>query len=598
MVFCPVDVRTGIQIALTESRSVVCFVRNDTEESQRWEHDLEEDESIAAPLRDKAVLLRIQAGSQEAAWLSSFCAVEQVPSLIVIENGQPRELLAPGLSMDESKALLLAALKDTKPSPAPQQTMGTKTKSQEDTGSASSVPPASTPSTAASSSTATPSAASSSTELAGSPSATPAFTPINESSSSTAASSSTELAGPPSTTTASDQPRSASSAEPAHPTSFTNTVSSQPRSARAESKRPATEDAPSLTDSQSPTTPANSTKPTQTPSSTNNTSHQPLSARAASKRPITEPAPSPTDPQSSTPTAASSEAPSTTTNTATATATQTYAQQQRKRVQDARSERERILRLVEADKAQRRQKAETQRRLHQEAISSQNPTPDSDTKPLFSIGASSCALQVRLLTGTTLRNHFPDPHESTLRSAVRPWIDSSRTDGDEPYTFKEIKSPLPNRAIEITEEDQSLAELGLTPNATLVMVPVARAGKVAAAYDRSLAREPWGRWAFGVLIRTVAGVLGSVANLVGLGEPPESFASNSAGAATTDGSSTGVKIRTLHDAPPETETERAAREAKGLSRDRQFYNGNQLNFEPRKDKKHGPGGSADDEGSQ
>ncbi|MBE7182344.1 MAG: hypothetical protein INR71_14265, partial [Terriglobus roseus] len=46
-------------------------------------------------------MLRIQAGSQEAGFLAAFCPVDNVPSLVLIENGQLKERIVVGVEKDE-----------------------------------------------------------------------------------------------------------------------------------------------------------------------------------------------------------------------------------------------------------------------------------------------------------------------------------------------------------------------------------------------------------------------------------------------------------------------------------------------------------------
>jgi hypothetical protein len=47
------------------------------------------------------VLLRLEAGSTEAGFLSAFCPIEKAPSFIVIQNGQLREQIVSGVSHEE-----------------------------------------------------------------------------------------------------------------------------------------------------------------------------------------------------------------------------------------------------------------------------------------------------------------------------------------------------------------------------------------------------------------------------------------------------------------------------------------------------------------
>ena len=179
-----------------------------------------------------------------------------------------------------------------------------------------------------------------------------------------------------------------------------------------------------------------------------------------------------------------------------------------------------------------------------------------------------CAIQVRLLDGSTIRSRFhPD---QTLRLHVRPWVDEQRPDGDAPYTFKQILAPKPARAITISEEEESLQSLGLTPSATLVMVPVQ--GSIAAygiggpgLLSRGLSAG------YGLVTGGVEMVTGALGTFLGVGQTTAASASADGGhsqqvpPSTTAGraAGAGLNVRTLRD-------QRAARD------DHQLYNGNQV----------------------
>ncbi len=150
-----------------------------------------------------------------------------------------------------------------------------------------------------------------------------------------------------------------------------------------------------------------------------------------------------------------------------------YAQQQRKRKLEAKAERERILREIENDKAARKEREAQRRALARaEAADAEKDAKPIDVKPPRNWAASAqrCSLQIRLFNGFTIREKF-EPQQ-TLSKDIRPWIAEQRTDGDSPYTLKQIVTPLPSRTITISEEEQSLQSLGLMPSATLVMVPI------------------------------------------------------------------------------------------------------------------------------
>ena len=258
-----------------------------------------------------------------------------------------------------------------------------------------------------------------------------------------------------------------------------------------------------------------------------------------------------------------------------------YAQQQRKRQQDARQERDRIMRQIEADKADRREREERRRALARaEAEGGSSDGADGlvdrqlssedarrHTSPRLS-SSKDCAVQVRLLDGSTIRSRFPSNH--TLRTHVRAWVDEQRSDGDVPYTFKQILAPKPNRAITISEEEESLQGLGLTPSATLVMAPVQ--GSIAAygsggpgLLSRGLAAG-YGLVSGGVGM--VTGTLGAVLGVGQVAQPagagPASSPGDSRGSnATPPSTGGGINVRTLRD-------QQVPRE------DHQFYNGNQV----------------------
>ena len=269
-----------------------------------------------------------------------------------------------------------------------------------------------------------------------------------------------------------------------------------------------------------------------------------------------------------------------------------FAQQQRKRQQEAKLERERILKEIENDKIARREREERRKAL---AISEGEGNDGAEglvdrqlwsemTAP-GSISSEDCAMQVRLFDGSTIRSRFPS--NQTLRTHVRDWVDGQRSDGDSPYTFRQILAPMPNRAITISEEDESLQSLDLTPSATLVMVPVQGYIPAYAAGPGLVSRGILTSYnALSAGARTVTGALGT---FLGVGQPAattlEQGTQGNSGAVARD-SGQGVNIRTLRD----------QREGQD---DQQFYNGNhvsklvdndllrvltgKLNFEPRRD---------------
>lgn len=250
-----------------------------------------------------------------------------------------------------------------------------------------------------------------------------------------------------------------------------------------------------------------------------------------------------------------------------------YAAQQRKQQQEAKLERERILRQIEHNKSERKTKEERRKaiakaeaeetdgvgRLVDQQLASELTSPSSKK----SVG---CAVQVRLFDGSTIRGRFPS--DQTLRGNVRPWIDQTKSD-DVPYTFKQILTPMPNRTLTISEEEGSLQSLGFSPSATLVIIPVQG---YTVAYSEGQGIVSKGASAGYNVISAGAGfVTGVFGTFLGLGratapgELPNTHNATMQGNAEEDtaGTGSGTKIRTLRDQPSNRD-------------DQQLYNGNQV----------------------
>lgn len=167
-----------------------------------------------------------------------------------------------------------------------------------------------------------------------------------------------------------------------------------------------------------------------------------------------------------------------------------YAQMLRRKKQDEKDERQRILRRIEDDKKERREREaqEKQARLLLAATEPDAPAAaaasNRQAEPPIQLrsrgGGPTCNLQVRLFDGSTIRGRFS--RDDTLGHHVRMWVDDNRTDGDGPFTFRILLTPLPNKVVEPGEESETLGDLGLAPSATLVLVPVIR---VASAYAQN-----------------------------------------------------------------------------------------------------------------
>lgn len=231
---------------------------------------------------------------------------------------------------------------------------------------------------------------------------------------------------------------------------------------------------------------------------------------------------------------------------------------------EQREERERIRNQIRKDQEARKQRAAEEKTKSSAASSAGGAR--AKQQPL------QYRLQIRLFDGSSVRNSFPP--SATIRKDVRPWLESQRSDGAEPYNLKHILTPLPNRTISVSEEERTLEELELGPTASLVMVPVpsyieayAPTGVVNSLPGRVVSSG------YGLVSGVVGGVAGMVGGFLGYGSASNqanttTSNSNSQQSATTPTASTtrtrsggGINIRTIHDQRNERDQN-------------EFYNGN------------------------
>ncbi|PSR83852.1 hypothetical protein BD289DRAFT_500788 [Coniella lustricola] len=466
MVFFTGSLQEGISTALQQSKLVVCFVTDNEAESQTWESEFLTDEAIAPQLASDAVVLRLEAGSQEASYLAAIFPLPKTPTLVIIRNGELKEYVSAGTHKEDFVRRVGNAF--VSPTAAPN-----------------------------------------------------AATPV---ASSVPASS----AAPPA-----DTPSSTGQNTPGSSTSDNSPISDADRQRKGKGKIPASEGA----------------------------QQQPAADAKAGQRDAAKHA----------------------------------SQQNAERKAKAREERARVLKLIADDKAERKARDEERRQerelARRAAAGEEEEEVEGPSSQMAGVGvgaaASSsvagkqhgrCALQVRLFDGSTIRARFPS--DATLSTEVRQWIDEARTDETDPYTFKVILTPLPNRSIDLaTEEEQSLEQLGLTPSATLVLAPV---DKHSEAYTTltNTSRNPISRLLAAMLtfilniLSGIAGALGGLGSSGGSGGggAARSNAGNDAQGqqATTSGRDAGGRIKGFRDAD-------------ARRKDHQFYNGNSLSFEPRKD---------------
>ncbi|KAI1323948.1 hypothetical protein F5Y16DRAFT_382362 [Xylariaceae sp. FL0255] len=250
---------------------------------------------------------------------------------------------------------------------------------------------------------------------------------------------------------------------------------------------------------------------------------------------------------------------------------QTHANKIKQQKQQAADDRKRVLQRIEDDKRARKEREAEERKarqlLHaQPELGADSPSTSIPlTQRLPKAGSGDhCNLQVRLLDGSTIRSRFPS--DKTLNREVRKWIDEERTDGDAPYSFRVVLTPLPNKVIQPEEEIKSLSSLGLAPSATLVLIPT-RFSRAYANAGGAVARglNPI-VGVFSTLYGAILASLGGIFAMLfgGQQQRPEAIPMQNLRAARES------RIRGIHD-------------DNNRQRDPQLYNGNSLNFEPRHD---------------
>ncbi|KAJ2894016.1 hypothetical protein MKZ38_008018 [Zalerion maritima] len=159
-----------------------------------------------------------------------------------------------------------------------------------------------------------------------------------------------------------------------------------------------------------------------------------------------------------------------------------YRDEVLKQKAEVEKERKRILAQIETDKANRRER-EKARKLNREqlkkkeageaAVENEKKEKQKRLIGVAAEGGKTCALQIRLLDGGLIRARFGGA--STLKDDVRPWVDRNiiekrMQNHPLPYKLKMILTPKPNITFSPDDEKKPLIELGMAPTATLVIV--------------------------------------------------------------------------------------------------------------------------------
>ncbi|OCL02762.1 hypothetical protein AOQ84DRAFT_169837 [Glonium stellatum] len=498
------DLQSGIALAIQQAKLVACFVRDDSPESSTWEDEWLQDDLLSTLLTQTAVLLRIQAGSLEAGFLSAFCPISKIPALVVIHNGQLREHLVSGTSREEFTSRLRVVLGGDEAKGIMQTQVSI------------------------------PSEASASAS-AGVPDNPEAHATLNSGSSTPASSAASSTSTPSARVQAllTDRARRLEADK-----QLKEEAEKAARSAKAKGKQKAVEEELEA-------------------AGVSSTKSQQLSAAA----------------------------------------------QARKKKQDDRAELKRIQARIEADKQERKAREDARRavaaeeaeRRRQEQAELVEAEAQATSAKKAAVSSKNVHLNVRLFDGSTIRAYFP--RTSTLQDDVRVWVDKELSShagmpssSPPPYTFKHILSPLPSHTLSASDEAAALENIDLAPSATLILVSVQGFTE---AYSNA------GGGVIGTLYGGVTGVVsgavglvsgglgllgGALQSVTGYGAQPAQQGRDDLGEGRQVGSEPGpsaaasIRVRTLAD--------QRVKEQQDLDRDpnsRQYYNGNQLNFEPNED---------------
>ncbi|OQD80839.1 hypothetical protein PENANT_c031G06193 [Penicillium antarcticum] len=174
-------------------------------------------------------------------------------------------------------------------------------------------------------------------------------------------------------------------------------------------------------------------------------------------------------------------------------------------------------------------------------------------------------LQVRLFDGSSVRSSFK-PTQS-IRNDVRPWLDQQMEGDNRPYNLKHILNPLPSETLSVTQESQTLQNLGIGSTANLVMVPVSTYTE---AYSAAGSLPVRGISAvYNIASSAASTATGLVGSFLGYGA---STPANDAAPSTSSSPAPGSNPRTRNTGP----NIRTLRDQQNERKDSQLYNGNQV----------------------
>lgn len=565
------NLQAAIGKALQESKALLCFVSDESDETKRWEAALL-NQGIRHRLQSSTVLLRLQAGSQQADFLNSVCPISGKPAIVIIHNAQVVVNYQNGQTTFET-------LQEELHSRYGQPEDGDHPTAESTTSSRAHIelPP-------------------SEGRMRLPDNAYDRFRKLTAQYTSAGIKGKALLSAQlrllevlkidvVTAAVADIKQQLESISEPSLPDEVLERLLNTPASRLQFNSTPV--DRPPLSSQDTPSSSTLQTGADDTLSQPVQSTNSAASAPSASQ-------PSETNPLANSSGQSSSESGSSDSRNSQRAQ---YVADQKLREDAERVERIRIKVQKNAENNTRRRAemaaANEQRRADLLNLRKANSTT-SDPK------ATDIRLQVRLFDGSTVRNSFPA--EATVAKDVRKWIDAEvarkAVDGGatsgQPYNLKLILTPLPNRSIEAGEEDSALCDLdGVKGSATMVMVPVrgyvdsystSSSGIVGGVVGGATSMVGAGIG----LVGTAAGmVIGGLGRLLGAGagagagqqtqpEPQTQERDTRQDRETGESSATrsNVRVRTLADQRMDEETERRK---KGT----QLYNGMGLNVQPR-----------------
>lgn len=250
-----------------------------------------------------------------------------------------------------------------------------------------------------------------------------------------------------------------------------------------------------------------------------------------------------------------------------------YSAELKQRQQQAREDRARVLQAIEDDKAARRARASERRTERMGLAAAAAPMSEllperKKTEGGDGVGGGACRLQIRLFDGSTVRGEWKGTQ--TLGGDVRGWLEGQpgmKGLGGTAYGFKVILTPRPSKTIGAGEEGKTLQELGLTPSATLVLVPAAGMG--AGAYPGTAGGNTVTRVIMailGVFTGFWALIAGFFGGLFSSGPAPAAVQDNETAAAAAATGRDQDRKGALRQLRPEWERRN----------EQQFYNGNSV----------------------